>query len=197
MDKKSVSEESAFAEYTALRQEISDRIGMRQTILTLQLTIAGALYSFALAQSSHLKFLLLVPFTTYMLFQRLVEQYYGTREAALYIETKLSPRVHGGLGWEAWRQVNTIRPGGASGKLIRAAFGGSPYIVSFPAVSAAALIWVFPFTFISGQHRPHIESIGLAAVWISGALTTFFTIGVGLQLQRSFYSTHDTRSVDE
>jgi hypothetical protein len=184
VNKASGTEESAFAEYTALRQEISDRISMRQTILTLQLTIAGGLYSFALAQSSHLKYLLLVPFTTCMLFFRLVEQYYGTREAALYIQNKLSPRVRGGFGWDAWRLENTIRPGGPGRKLARAALGGSPYIISFPAVSAAALIWAIPFTFISGQHRPPIESVGLAAVWICGALVTLVTVGVGVQVQR-------------
>ena len=159
---------------------------MRQTILTLQLTIAGALYSFALAQASHQKFPLLVPFTTYMLFLRLVEQYYGTREAALYIQDELSPRVRGGFGWEVWRRENTIRPGGPSGKITRAALDSSPFIISFPAVSAVALIWAIPFTFGSGQHRPPIESIGLATVWICGALATLVTAVVGFQLQTRF-----------
>jgi len=153
MNKTSDAEASAYAEYTSLRQEIADRIRMRHTLLTLQLTIAGALYSFALAQSSHLKFLLTVPFTTYMLFLRLAEEYYGTREAVLYIQKKLSPRVRGGLGWEAWRKEETIRPGGPSGKLTRAVFGGSPLMISFPVVSAVALIWAIPFTFISKRAR--------------------------------------------
>jgi hypothetical protein len=192
VNKASGTEESAFAEYTALRQQINDQIGMRQTILTLQLTIAGALYSFALAQPGHLKYLLLVPFTTSMLFFRLVEQYYGTREAALYIQNKLSPRVRGGFGWEAWRRENTIRPGGRGGRIARLTLGSSPYIVSFHAISAAALIWAIPFTFIPGQYRPPIESVGLGAVWIFGALVTLATIGVGVQLQRAFNSSDGT-----
>jgi hypothetical protein len=164
MNKVLDTEASAFAEYTVLRQEIADRIGRQHTILTLQLTVAGALYSFALAQSGHLKFLLIVPFTTYMLFFRLAEQYYGIRDASLYIREELSPRVPGGFGWEEWRRGKSVRPGSASGRPIRVVLDGSPIIISFPVVSAAALVWAIPFTFIPHIHRPLSESIGLGVV---------------------------------
>ena len=153
MNKTSDAEASAYAEYTSVRQEIADRIRMRHTLLTLQLTIAGALYSF---RARSIKSFEISTHCSIYYLHALSPSCGGilcTREGVLYIQNKLSPRVRGGLGWEAWRKEETIRPGGPSGKLTRAVFGGSPLMISFPVVSAVALIWAIPFTFISKRAR--------------------------------------------
>lgn len=49
MSKTLDADASAFAEYSSLPQEIATREDTQNTILTFQITIAGALYSFALS----------------------------------------------------------------------------------------------------------------------------------------------------
>jgi len=85
--------QSAFAEYVTLRQEIADRTSAKNTILTLQLTVCGALFSFALSGANRTGFLLIVPIASYMLFIRFAQQYYGIENVVRYITDCLSPRV--------------------------------------------------------------------------------------------------------
>lgn len=89
-----------------LRQEIADRKATENTVLTLQITVSGALFSFALSAPGRAGFLLIIPVTTYMLFMRFAQQYYGVRNANRYITEQLSPGVKGGFGWDEWRRAN-------------------------------------------------------------------------------------------
>lgn len=186
MNKTSDTESSAFAEYTSLRQEIATRKGTENTILTLQITIAGALYSFALSGPGRLGFLLIVPFTTYMLFNRFAQQYYGVLNAQRYITDVLSPRVKGGFGWDEWRVAHGIHTRSGTHALVGLAVAASTSVITFPAVSAVALLWTIPFTFFPQEHRPVAESVGLAAAWLAGVLATSLAGQIGLRLRRVY-----------
>lgn len=87
-----------------LRQEIADRKATENAILTLQITVSGALFSFALSAPGRAGSLLIIPVTTYMFFLRFAQQYFGVRNASRYITEQLSPRVDGGFGWDEWRR---------------------------------------------------------------------------------------------
>jgi hypothetical protein len=104
MDSKQIGNEGSLAEFAALRQEIDRRNLVRHALFVLQLTSAGAIFSFALSGQTHSSFLLIVPISTYVLCARYVEQQHGIQRVASYIKNELSNRVAGGLGWEA-RQV--------------------------------------------------------------------------------------------
>jgi hypothetical protein len=53
------------AEFAALRQEIERRNIVQHALFALQLTSAGAIFSFALSDESRARFLLIVPISTY------------------------------------------------------------------------------------------------------------------------------------
>jgi hypothetical protein len=95
--------EGPLAEFVALRQEIERRNVVQHALFVLQLTSAGAIFSFTLSGKAHAGFLLIIPVSAYMLCARYVEQQFGIQRAASYIKNELSDRVPGGLGWEAWQ----------------------------------------------------------------------------------------------
>lgn len=158
------------AEFAALRQEIERRSLVQQGLFVLQLTSAGAIFSFALSGTGHFGFLLIIPISTYMLCARYVEQQYGTQRAAIYIKDTLSSRIPGGLGWEAWQVQH---PEFVRGSIIRRI---NSLIIMFPTVGAGALVWTTASAF--GQHirLDDSERIGFDAVWVLGLIAVVMSI---------------------
>jgi hypothetical protein len=163
-------QEGPLAEFVALRQEIERRSMVQHGLFVLQLTSAGAIFSFAISGAGHSGFLLIIPISTYMLCARYVEQQYGTQRAAIYIKDELSNRISGGLGWEAWQVQHTKFVRGSIIRRINA------LIIMFPTVGAAALVWTT--TSALGRHirLDGSERAGLDAVWILGLIAVVMSI---------------------
>jgi hypothetical protein len=129
--------EIVLAEFNALRAEIIARQASAQSLLSIQLTAAGALFSLALSGAGRAAVLLVLPLITYMLAGRAVAHSYACLSIGTYIRTQLSPWVSGGLGWEQW-----IRSHRSSPKRYR---GLDPQLISFPGISVLALLGSLPY----------------------------------------------------
>lgn len=165
--------EGPLAEFAALRQEIERRNVVQHGLFALQLTSAGAIFSFAIAGSGRSGFLLIIPISSYMLCARYVEQQLGIQRAATYIRTELSRRIPGGLGWEAWQiqQIDFVR-----GSTIRRV---NSLLIVFPAVGVGALVWTVNVLFkpgLLGLDLP--ERIGSDVLWALG----FIAVGLCIQM---------------
>ena len=121
------------AEYVALRAEFERRASGQWSVLALQITIAGAVFGFALSAQDREIFLLVVPIASYMTCGRFILHTRGLRMIAVYVQESLSDRVPGGLLWDRWRTQNLARfPIGH--------FGVAHYTgVVFPGVSLLAI----------------------------------------------------------
>jgi hypothetical protein len=117
------------AEFVALRTEIERRATIQWHVLALQITIAGAVFGFALSGGRREVLLLVVPLTTYMTFGRYITHAVFITMISRYINTELSPRVPGGLRWEEWRVANASEAG--IGVFKRLHFAG----VAYPGVA--------------------------------------------------------------
>lgn len=148
------------AEFAALREEIQDRVKAQQQMLSLQLTLTGAIFGFAVTRPGMTALLLIVPFGSYLLCGRLVAQHFGTLRVAAYIKDELSGRVPGGLGWERWLEDRQRR---------RPHFLGStlPLLFTFTGASVLALAWTTGYVF--GRHGVSVLArLGLGALWVLG-----------------------------
>lgn len=151
----------ALAEFVALRQEIERRNIVQHALFVLQLTSAGAIFSFALAGQPRARFLLIVPISTYMICARYVDQQIGIQRAATYIRTELSSRISGGLGWEKW-QID--RREFVRGSIIRRV---NALLIMFPVIGACALVWVFGTIFgIESVRLNPAEQVSFRAIWV-------------------------------
>ncbi|GIF64096.1 hypothetical protein Ais01nite_21310 [Asanoa ishikariensis] len=159
------SQETALAEFTALRAEIMARQNSQQALLSIQLTVAGALFSLALSSPGRATVLLILPLTTVMLAGRHVAHSYACLSIATYIRTELSPRVAGGLGWEEWLRAHREIP--RRHRLL------SPLFISFPAISALAIVGAFPY--LVGL-PPSPTSVSYWLGWTIGAALTVSSI---------------------
>ncbi|GAA3841975.1 hypothetical protein [Streptomyces chiangmaiensis] len=175
--------EGPLAEFTALRQEIIQRQATQHNVLALQLTISGAVFSFALTGTSRSGFLLIVPVSTYLLCSRFVEDHVGIGQLGRYIREHLSPRIPGGLGWESWVARNPARFGIPGLLWIYA------YFVTYPGVAVLALAGAAPTTFAMHHgHRSLGVAVGLVVVWLLGLTVTALCC---LLLWRTAKSTRD------
>lgn len=158
-------------EYKALRAEILTRIVIQQNIVTLQLTVSGAVISFALAGSGGGRnyFLLILPFTSYMLSGRFARQTTLIANLGMYIQQSLSHRIPGGIQWEDWRlrQFNTTR------------FMDyiDPLQVAFSGAASLALAIAAP-SIITGLIQDVWLHVGVLALWVVGLLFTIATVRV-------------------
>ncbi|MGJ5753714.1 hypothetical protein FB563_1852 [Streptomyces puniciscabiei] len=159
--------EGPLAEFAALRQEIIQRQATQHNVLALQLTISGAVFSFALTGTSRSGFLLIIPVSTYMLCSRFVEDHVGIGQLGRYIGEHLGPRIPGGLGWESWIARNPVSFGIPWLSWIYA------YFVTFPGVAVLALGASAPAAFTTDHgRRPLAVAVGLAVVWLLGLTVT-------------------------
>lgn len=154
--------EGPLAEFVALRQEVERRNNIQHALFVLQLTTAGAVFSFSLASSKHSGFLLIIPVSTYMLCARYVDHQYGAQRAALYIKDELSSRVPGGLGWESWQLANYKFVRGSTVRRINA------LMILFPAPGAGALAWTAASAFGSRLHLDRLQRTGFDILWLLG-----------------------------
>ena len=154
--------EAALAEFAALRQEILARQAHQHTLLALQVTIGGAVFSFALSAPGRAAALLVVPFTSFMLLGRYVAHYAAIAHLSTYIKSELSPRVAGGLGWEAWFDARR-RPS-------RRIFLVDPLFIAYPGMALLALAAT---AVALAPHRPGAVAV---VAWCGGlALTGYAT----------------------
>lgn len=163
--------EGPLAEFAALRQEIERRNVVQHGLFALQLTSAGAIFSFALSGSGRSGLLLIIPVSSYMLCARYVEQQLGIQRAATYINTELSQKIPGGLGWEAWqvRQIDFVR-----GSIIRRV---NSLLIVFPAVSVGALIWTVNVVFRPSLLRlDFLEGTGFDVLWVLGLIAVVMCV---------------------
>jgi hypothetical protein len=121
------------AEFVALRTEIERRATIQWHVLALQITIAGAVFGFALSGGRREVLLLVIPVTTYMTFGRYITHAVFVTLISRYIHIELSPRVPGGLRWEEWRAANASEAG--LGIFTRLHFAG----VAYPGVATLAV----------------------------------------------------------
>jgi hypothetical protein len=71
-------------------------------VMSFQVTTAGATFGFSLSSPSRTPFLLIVPFSSYILMARWALYRQLVSGVTNYIMNELSPRVPGGLHWERW-----------------------------------------------------------------------------------------------
>ena len=162
MSTGSAGHEGPLAEFVALRQEVERRNNIQHALFVLQITTAGAVFSFSAASARHGGFLLIIPISSYMLCARYVDQQYGTQRAALYIKDELSGRVPGGLGWESWQLQNYKFVRGSTVRRINA------LMILFPAPGVAALAWKVASAFGGGLHLDGIQRTGFDVLWLVG-----------------------------
>ncbi|MFJ6674667.1 hypothetical protein ACIQMJ_26515 [Actinosynnema sp. NPDC091369] len=166
--------EGPLAEYSALRDEIQDRVKAQQHLLTLQLTFTSAIFGFAITRPGMTALLLIVPFGSYLLCGRLVAQHFGTLRVATYIKEELSGRVPGGLLWERWLEDRQGR---------RPHFLGStlPLLFTFAGASVLALGWAAGYVF--GRHGVEVPArLGLGAFWLVGLAAAVACVVLVLQM---------------
>ncbi|GAB3649580.1 hypothetical protein [Glycomyces tarimensis] len=70
--------EGPLAEFSALRQEILERVKAQQQLLTVQPTVTATIFAFAVSQQDMTAVMLIVPFSSYLLCGRLVASHFGT-----------------------------------------------------------------------------------------------------------------------
>lgn len=157
------------AEFSSLRQEIDELKRTQFQILALQLTAAGAVFGFVLSVASKSPLLLVLPVSSYLLCGRYVSEHFGTLLAAHYIRAELSPRVPGGLRWEAWlrsdHQFKHVLPR-------RALVSTLPLLLGFPGTGALALAWSFEPIYMPVDGIWNSGRGGLVAVWLVGLAAT-------------------------
>lgn len=132
--------------------------------MSFQLTTAGATFGFSLSSSDRVPFLLIVPFSSYLLMARWALYRQLVSGVTRYIEEELSPRVPGGLHWERWIRQSRHR------FWVRHLLWIDPVKLMFPGASmlavAAVVGWLVVFH--SWTSRGIAVGVGLAAVTVAG-----------------------------
>jgi hypothetical protein len=157
------------AEFGAMRTEILARQLTQQNLLTLQLTISGAIFGFALTEPSRNLFLLIVPFSSYALSGRYSRQHVFIKAIGIFINEVLSGKIPGGLHWEDWTFTNSRTP-----RLPRFI---DPLYLTFPGAALLALTIVAPSVF-RGYAQDLWGQLGLTALWLVGAVVTVLTLAM-------------------
>ena len=169
-DDAELNQAAALAEFASVRTEIVARQGHRHAFMALNLTVAGTVFGFALAQPSRLLVLLILPYTTFMTCGKYIAHDYAIEQMAAYIRQGLSPRVRGGLGWEEYINRYRVVPGQ------RLFFGFDPLFVGFPGIAYAALAFCVLPLVRSLQSQP-AQGLLLAVLWILG----FLLVGISVR----------------
>ncbi len=126
-----------------------------------------------LSQREMTAVMLIAPFSSYLLYGRVVAQHFGTVRVTEYIMDELSSRVPGGLQWEAWLRSRPTKPH-LLGSLL-------PYLFPFTGAGVLALVSTFEFVFTAPSGGLG-ERIGFIAVWSLGLAATGLTTILVLQM---------------
>jgi hypothetical protein len=178
-DDANLDHDAALAEFAALRAEILARNGHQHTMMGLNLTISGAVFSFALTQPSRLLALLVVPFTAFMIGGRYIAQDYGVTTIGGYLREHLSRRVVGGLGWEAFIHQNR------AANRTRLYFGLDPLFIAFPGIATAALAFCARPVWLSLSNAS-VQGVLTSVVWIAGLLLVAISFRNVWRIRRHF-----------
>lgn len=162
--------ETALAEFCALRNEIVSRQGHQHALLVVQITVAGAIFSFALSAPTRSVVLLAIPVATYMVTGRYVANSYANRSLGNYIRTQLSVKLPGGLGWEEWLYQRRAK--------MRRSWGVDPLFICFPGVSGLAAVSVLPNLIHLGA------SFTSALLWVGWSVGCLLTALSGVLVWR-------------
>jgi len=163
--------EGPLAEFMALRQEVERRATIQQQLLTLQLTISGAVFGFSVSERSRLIFLLVLPISTYMLLGRFAAQHAGVGDIARYVREVLSAKVPGGLQWEDWIEDHRQPKLPVIGWI-------EPLLVTFSGVAFLALAWVTPRLFFESWNIDSLQRFGLIMVWFLGLVLSLVSVSL-------------------
>jgi HAD superfamily hydrolase (TIGR01509 family) len=155
------------AEYSALRQEVTARLGFMHQILGFYLTAVGSIFVLSLSAPDRTYLLLMVPWISFVLCGRYMSQEYGIDRIGEYHRLSLGPRIPGGLGWEQWMSDNP-RKLLILGWIV-------PLAVSFPGASVFALAWTGQFLLTHPKDAPLPMAL-LIALWAGGLAVTGLTV---------------------
>ncbi|HWC84507.1 MAG TPA: hypothetical protein VG756_31510 [Pseudonocardiaceae bacterium] len=172
----------ALAEFAALRTEIERRSNIQQNLFALQLTISGAVFSFALSSQDRVDLLLIIPISTYILAGRYVIQHYGIVYAGEYIKEVLSQRIPDGLDWEKWL-IEHRR------KHLLFLEWADPHYMTYPGISVLALAWVGPHLILDHGVITFIR-VGTAIVWLLGVAATVASFYLVWYARRGWWQIH-------
>jgi hypothetical protein len=132
-------------------------------MFALQLTIAIAIFGFAISRAEMTALFIIIPFSSYLLCGRIVALHFGTVRVAEYIREELSDRVPGGLQWEKWLIEHP------DDRNRRPHFLGSvlPLLLTFVGSSVLALGVSFGYVYIR-DGVGIFPRVGLIVVWLVG-----------------------------
>lgn len=136
--------EVALAEFTALRSEIDNANSSQQTIININITAAGLIFSFVLANKADPLLLLVASGISSALGMYIQGSWYHVRRITRYIDTTLRPLMVTYTGESkvfGWEQEVLVR---------RASWGrvvpvGLATAVLFSLIPLVVLIWVIPY----------------------------------------------------
>jgi hypothetical protein len=165
----------ALAEFEALRAEILQISNSQWSILALQLTAAGVVFSFALSSAGHIGFLLILPVITYAFTGVYVDHHFEIQQVAAYIREVLEPKLGGHLHWETWLRRNPPK--------LQTRVWLHPLFLTFPAVAAVAIIWVSAYVWMS-LSIPTGKRVLLIIIWFVGIFATLLSFQLIVKLFR-------------
>jgi hypothetical protein len=168
--------EGPLAEYNTLRQEMDSRSARQHQIFTAQLTIAGAIFSFALSDPRRTLLLLIVPVISYLLASRHATQSHDMFLITRYIREELSDRVPGGLRWDTWLAGQPRRRGPEVSRL--------PLLLAFSGVAFAAVAWTAPD--VLTERAAAFQRAGVLLVWIVGVILAGASVLVFANVVRAY-----------
>lgn len=168
MDQEEVHVQALLAEYSALRNEILQRLSGHWIMFAFQLTVASVLFSFALSSSSRTGFLLIIPIVSYAVSAEYLRNERMIRRLGEYIRLELSTKIPGDnvLGWESWRLPNMA----SESRFIWL----SPLPVTSPGVSLIALAWTADYIF-SRAGISVVDRCFLGLTWVLGFVATLIS----------------------
>lgn len=173
--------EILLAEYSALRAEIDQRSNVQWSVFALQIGSVGVISSLAIASTSRIALLLLIPLLSYLLGNRYILHDYHIKLIHHYIQDSLSKRLQNILRWEGWKNEHTTPDTRADRWLTPTGWNVlHPTRLAFEGVSAVALAAAALAVLTWRNKIPSWYLVlGFAVLWVLGALATWF-------LHRSF-----------
>jgi hypothetical protein len=135
---------AALAEFTALRSEMDNANSSQQTIVNINITAAGLIFSFVLAKKADPLLLLVAAAISSALGMYIQGSWYHVRRIARYIDTTLRPLMIEYTGESkvfGWEQAVQAR----QGWWVRLVPVGLATAVLFSLIPLVVLIWVIPY----------------------------------------------------
>lgn len=164
------------AEFAALRAEIDALSRTKVQLFTLQLTVTGAVFSFAISNPSLGGLLLIVPISSYLLCALYVSTEADALAIGSYIRAELSVKVPGGLGWEGWWREHSARVGRLNGWTL-------PLLILFGGSGVLALVW--SASTFGAASSPIGSNVGLVSIWGIGVVASitcvFLVVSMGMK----------------